>query len=404
MPRQLKDGLWWSTKTRSYHYHVHLKNPADGRPHTLKGDTYCTVLSEAQHRKEEESGRWRRQAAGLPVAQRLPTLAQLHQRWAAEHQRSLSPRTLAAVEQRFRLHMQELLTLRIDEITTARVLVMRAAYLAGTKISSGTTRSKLGSNHLVAALRQVLGWAVRTELLPALPFRVPPLKDDPRVPIIVWPEQVEAFLKACQPRPIRVLDKRRKPGFELRRWDKHDAIMLQICAGLREGEAVGARWEWVDWHRELYTVGRSKNRKPREIPLEAGLQARLRTRWEASGRPTEGWILLGVDGRPHLPRFAHKTVASAGVALGVRGMTPHDLRRTFASALDEIGCSKGQIQLLMGHEDPSTTESYILRRPKAQEQAIQGLSRAYGLVPKVFPIDESTSSKPCIINRIESVA
>lgn len=385
MAKQLKDGLWWSTKTRSYHYHVHRVSPVDGRNHTLKGDTCTPLLSEAHARKEDDIDAWRRREVGLPVKVRLPTLGALYADWKARNALELSPRTVAAVEQRMRLHLANLQALPIDQIDTNTVSQARADYLAGCKLQGGKPRSLRGANKIVATLRQLLGWAVRMEILETLPFRLKPLKQDPRLPVIVWPEQVATYLGHCTPRALKSPRRHRTPEQDLRRWDARDAVHFQISAGVREGEAVGARWEWVDWRRNLYTVAKSKTRKAREIPLEDGLGARLRERWEACGRPTEGWIFKCADGRPHGQQFTRKLVAKAGLAMGLRGMTPHDLRRTFASALDELGFTKGQISALMGHEDESTTESYILRRPRPQCEAIEGLSRAFALVPQAFP-------------------
>ncbi len=392
---KLKDGLWWSSSTKSFHFHLRRKSPIDGQVHDLKGDTHTALLSEAHHRKEEEADTWRRLQVGLPVQVRLPTLRKLHEDWVARHAESLDPRSLAFVEQRVRLHLVSLADLPIDQIDNDQVEAVRAAYLRGTKLGTDSARSRTGANKIVQTLAVLLGWAVRIGLLPALPFRVKALKQDPRLPRIVWPEQVAPYLAALVPKPLR----RPRPahlksaGADLRRWDIHDLVLFCLSAGLREGEAVAARWEWVDWRRQLYTVGRSKTRKPREIPLEEGLEDRLRLRWEACERPKEGLIFTDPTGRPHSPQILRHPVARAGKALGVAGMTPHDLRRTFASALDDLGFTKGQISLLMGHANPTTTERYILRRPKPQAEAIHGLSKAYALrVPLVCPEPQETFS------------
>lgn len=400
MARRLKDGLWWSAKTKSYHYHVHRVSPVDGRSHTLKGDTCTAALSEAHARKEDDIDAWRRREVGLPVKVRLPTLGELYADWKHRNARELSPRTLAAVEQRMRLHLVGLQALPIDQLNTNVVSQARADYLASGKLQGGQPRSLRGANKIVATLRQLLGWAIRMEILQALPFRLQALKQDPRLPVIVWPEQVAAFLGHCAPRTLKSPRRKRTPAEEIRRWDRCDAIHFQLAAGLREGEAIGARWEWVDWRRDLYTVGKSKTRKAREIPLEAGLHARLRLRWEACGRPVEGWIFADASGRPHGQQYTRKLVAKAARALGIAGrMTPHDLRRTFASALDELGFTKGQISALMGHEDESTTEGYILRRPRPQSDAIAGLSRAFGLVPQAFP---ATGNEACNLKAVNT--
>ena len=403
MPK-LKSGLWWSPATRSHHFHVR-RTGADGQVHDLKGDTCTADLAEAHRQKEAAIDAWRRQQAGLPARPKVATLRELHAAWSERNARALSARSLAFVEQRFRLHLGELLDLPADQITTDRVEAARSAYLAAAKIGSGTPRSLSGANKLAASLKQVLGWGVRAGRLRALPFALKPLKDEPRLPVVVWPEQVAAFLAPLAPKPLKSprAAHLKSPGADLRRWDVHDLVLFGLSAGLREGECVAARWECVDWRRRLYTVTRTKTRRPREIPLEAGLEARLRIRWETSGRPTEGLIVTDPSGRPHRAQILRHPVERAGRALGLRGMTPHDLRRTFATALDELGFTLGQIGMLMGHKLESTTLLYIRRRPRPQAEAIEGLSRAYALVPQMCPEQPDGSSNSNKIKTKKSI-
>lgn len=38
------------------------------------------------------------------------------------------------------------------------------------------------------------------------------------------------------------------------------AVRMMFGLGLREGEAISARWEWIDWARQTYTPGITKGR------------------------------------------------------------------------------------------------------------------------------------------------
>jgi integrase len=44
---------------------------------------------------------------------------------------------------------------------------------------------------------------------------------------------------------------------------------------------------------------------------------------------------------------------------GIKNHTPHSLRRTFASRCYSNGMKIPQLQCLLGHSSPTTTESYI---------------------------------------------
>jgi integrase len=67
-------------------------------------------------------------------------------------------------------------------------------------------------------------------------------------------------------------------------------------------------------------------------------------------------------------------------ALKIERLTPHGLRRTFATGLWEIGTPLGQIAQMMGHEDPMITfKRYIIERPKEQAEALEKLGKLMDL-------------------------
>jgi len=54
-----------------------------------------------------------------------------------------------------------------------------------------------------------------------------------------------------------------------------------------------------------------------------------------------------------------------------RHFTTHDLRRTFATTLLDVGADKFAVQHLMGHSSLSTTEIYDRRGEKSMKEAIK---------------------------------
>ena len=59
--------------------------------------------------------------------------------------------------------------------------------------------------------------------------------------------------------------------------------------------------------------------------------------------------------------------------VGIEHFTPHDLRRTFATTLLEVGADKLAVQRLMGHSSLNTTVIYDRRGDKTQKAAIEML-------------------------------
>lgn len=46
-------------------------------------------------------------------------------------------------------------------------------------------------------------------------------------------------------------------------------VLLRVMTGLglREGEALGMRWEWFDMDNRTYSVGKAKGRESRMLPI-----------------------------------------------------------------------------------------------------------------------------------------
>jgi len=69
----------------------------------------------------------------------------------------------------------------------------------------------------------------------------------------------------------------------------------------------------------------------------------------------------GRSGRHHLhPTAVQRQIKRAGLAAGItKAVTPHTLRRTFATEMSRAGCDLATIQRLLGHNDIRTTMLYV---------------------------------------------
>ena len=142
-----------------------------------------------------------------------------------------------------------------------------------------------------------------------------------------------------------------------------DRAMLEIlfAAGLRLSEAIKLRRGDVSLDRRILRC-LGKGNKERQVPFSesAALSLAAYTRAEYSGaRPTPSMIIFRNQGKPLTRQFAWTIIKHHAGRAGVRGVTPHSLRHTFATHLLNSGAPTRVVQELLGHASPATTELYM---------------------------------------------
>jgi integrase len=160
--------------------------------------------------------------------------------------------------------------------------------------------------------------------------------------------------------------------------------VVALRLGLRQGEALGLRWQDVDLDRGELTVARSKTRAgERTVPLVAGTVAALREqrRRQLEERVAAGplWIDTGLvfttqQGKPIHPRIAlawwHKLTEAAGV--GRRRF--HAARHTTAVLLLDQGVPLEVVSSVLGHTNLSiTSDTYARVTADAKRRALTKL-------------------------------
>jgi integrase len=155
-------------------------------------------------------------------------------------------------------------------------------------------------------------------------------------------------------------------------------IATLLETGLRVSEACHLQPRDIDAPAGLVHVRCGKGGKRRSVKLTDRLDRLLRRYWTVE-RPGRTWLFPaqrltapGVVDPVH--RWAdhpvhpnsirsrlHRATARAGLA---RRVTPHDLRRTYATSLLEGGVDLRTVQVLLGHASPETTARYTRVRPE----------------------------------------
>ena len=151
---------------------------------------------------------------------------------------------------------------------------------------------------------------------------------------------------------LPITDRNISPGIR-------DAFRLQLLLGLRIGEAVGARKCEIDLEAGLWTIpaARTKSRREHKIPLSSLAVDILRGAMVRAG--SSAWLFPScVDGKPIRPKSASRALLRLRKRLGIEDVGTHDLRRTMATGLGDMGVSDELIGRVLNHAPGSVTRRH----------------------------------------------
>lgn len=175
-------------------------------------------------------------------------------------------------------------------------------------------------------------------------------------------EELEALVGACE-------SDKRNAGVR-------DAAIIGLAysAGLRRGESPGLKLhDYSQANRALRVKG--KGNKERIVYIEDAGAARALNDWlKLRGR--EPGPLLGAVSKSGniIPRVItdqaiYNVIKKRGAEAGIGNITPHDLRRTFATNLLEAGADLSAVRDLLGHASIGTTSGYTRSREQTKRRA-----------------------------------
>jgi integrase/recombinase XerD len=148
-----------------------------------------------------------------------------------------------------------------------------------------------------------------------------------------------------------------------------DRAMIEVlyATGMRVSELIAIRA--ADLHLESeYLTCIGKGNKERLIPIGEQASAWLR-RYQREARPallarrrtparTSPRLFVNARGGPLTRVGFWKILKGCGTRAGIRALSPHVLRHSFATHLLERGADLRAIQMMLGHADLSTTQIY----------------------------------------------
>lgn len=304
-----------------------------------------TSRREAEQAKRQVEARLTLTTPGARIASGAVVLTELWRRWQAWAETRIAPATVEGYHYAVQAWEAVYPGRRIASVKPADVQHYQERRLADARTP------KTVNNELVA-LRAIINRAIREQWYGGRnPFsEFTPLPREQRRPRWLSVEEIERVLDAAElySRPMLLF------------------AALCIYAGLRKGEAVAARWEWIDWDAGLLHVQQdgafsTKSRRERTIPLHSRLRAILEPY-----RQQEGYVVApdAVQGKH---RYRYDLKAGLGAVVGAAGVpwcTAHTLRHTFASQLVSAGVDLYKVSVWLGHANVTTTQIYAHLRPQ----------------------------------------
>jgi integrase len=212
-----------------------------------------------------------------------------------------------------------------------------------------------------AALRSALNTAVKRRLIPYNPaLHIELAPEIPHRPQPWTAEQCQMFLSKSREDWLSAL------------------YRLMIVTGLRRGEAIGLRWEDVDFEsqclfvtqqitdiRGKLVVGTPKTRRGRRaVPVDVvtvdllrehrRVQDAERAAWGSASRH-QGLVFCREDGRPLRPEYVTRHFQALAMKAGLPSIRLHDLRHTNASLALAAGIDIKVVSERLGHSTMAVT-------------------------------------------------
>lgn len=322
---------------------------------------------------------------------RPPSFATLLQRFFAEHlvqHRSVSPRTVAAYRDTFRLLLL-FAERRIGKAPTAVALAdldapLVLAFLDHLEAERGNgARTR---NARLTAIRSFLGYAAHHDLV-----ALPTIERTLAIPVKRFDRPMLGFLSRDDMQAV--LD---APDAQSWAGQRDRALLTTMYnTGARVSEIIGVRLGDLVLDGVPCVHLHGKGRKQRTVPL-----------WRATATLLRAWIRqLGsaAAGGPLFPNRGGNAMTRSNVtqrlALSVqaaasnrphllgRSVSPHTIRHTTAMHLLQSGVDITVIALWLGHESPSTTHMYVEADLAMKERALDRLQPPGIAVPRYRPPD-----------------
>lgn len=400
LERDRKGGTMFALRFRAYGHRQYrtLGCTADGWTRQRAEVELENVLADVRR------GIWQPPApdpepAAPPI---VPTFHEFATDWFEARRPELRPNTVAAYEYELTHHLLPFFAgHRLCEITIAEVDRYRAAKVR--EREAGRRLSNEMVNKTLTRLAQILEVAVEyghIDRNPAAGKRRRLKVSRPQRSYLDRAEQIDALLVGAAD-----LDRNGRGGD----W-RRPLLTTLVFAGLRIGELCTLRWRDVDLAGGRIRVGEAKtDAGVREVELLPVLRDELvRLRMVAADDPERFVFATSTGGCQNPSNVRTRTLARSielanarlerdGLAQLPERITPHSLRRTFASLLFALGRTAPDVMEQLGHTDPKLTLRVYARAMRRDVDDAAALRSLAGL--EWAPVGTSALQDPSAARR-----
>jgi integrase len=356
--RKGKHGITYAARVRAYgeRHYLSLGYSWHGYTRRQAETELENILADIRR------GSWQPpQPEPAPASKSDPTFHVFASEWFEAKRHEVAPRSVEDYQWGLQLHLLPFFKdHHLSQITIAEVdRYKNGKVRERERATNGRGLSNRTINETLNLLAQILEIAVEYEHIQFNPARGRRRRLKAPPPKRTWlePEQVKPLLDATY-RGLR--GGKRMPDPRMR-----TLFATAICTGLRIGELLALRWQDVDLANGHLTVVASKTEAGtgREIDLWPELHQEL-TRYKALRKPKPtDYVFATSSGRAdtssNVAKRLKRTVERANGALAGQQtavipteLSPHSLRRTFASLLYLRGENPVYVMHQMGHTDP----------------------------------------------------
>jgi integrase len=302
------------------------------RESTKQGSDRVARQMEAAHRTSLAKGE-----VGIREKKATPTLAQFCDQRIEPWAKRRSSWIWYRAGMRALLRFKPLANLRLDQIDGEQ-----AGSFAAHRQSEGLAVGSINSS--LRVLRRLTRLAAEWGVLEIAP-KIELLTGERRRERVVTMQEESEYLAVASPLLAEV------------------ATVL-VDTGLRPDESHRGRWEEVTWTNGRYgTLLVTQGKTPaarRVLPLTFRVREVLQKRWEAAGKPREGWIWQAPTKTGHIDHSSLKKQHARALKLsGVRPFVLYSLRHTFLTRLGESGCDVWTLARIAGHSSIAISSRYV---------------------------------------------
>jgi integrase len=143
-----------------------------------------------------------------------------------------------------------------------------------------------------------------------------------------------------------------------------DTATVLVDTGLRPEECYRLVWDsitWVNGRNGTLMVTHGKTKAARRVlPMTPRVRHILETRWNANGRPSEGYVWPAPTKTGHIEPSSLKKQHSKALRLSkVRPFVLYSLRHTFLTRLGQSGCDAWTLARIAGHGSIAISARYV---------------------------------------------